>query len=92
MTLAHLNIGTRARITKIVGADYQPEHGGFAREELERRLLEAGFLEGETVEILHHGPIGRDPIAVQVGDMVIALRRNEAEAIFVIMEEQGSEQ
>jgi ferrous iron transport protein A len=51
--------------------------------ELERRLIELGFVEGATVEILHEGPIGRDPIAVRVNDTTIALRRREAMAILV---------
>jgi ferrous iron transport protein A len=51
--------------------------------ELERRLIELGFVEGATVEILHEGPIGRDPIAVRVNNTTIALRRREAMAILV---------
>ena len=52
-------------------------------EELERRLLEIGFVEGAEVEILHEGFIGKDPIAVRVDDMSVALRRREANAIMV---------
>jgi ferrous iron transport protein A len=51
--------------------------------ELERLLLEIGFVEGARVEILHEGPFGRDPIAVRVDDMRVALRRREAAAIFL---------
>jgi len=54
-----------------------------AAAELERRLLELGFVEGATVEILHEGPLGRDPIAVRINDTTIALRRREAMAIIV---------
>ena len=54
-----------------------------ANAELERRLLEIGFVEGARVEILHEGPIGRDPIAVRLDDMRVALRRREADAIVV---------
>ena len=50
---------------------------------IERRLLELGFVEGATVEILHEGPVGGDPIAVRVNDCTIALRRREAMAIIV---------
>ena len=57
---------------------------GVTAVELERRLLELGFVEGATVEVLHEGPIGRDPIAVRVNDTTIALRRREAMAILVI--------
>jgi ferrous iron transport protein A len=37
-----------------------------------------GFVEGARVEILHEGFIGRDPIAVKLDDMRVALRRREA--------------
>ena len=51
--------------------------------ELESRLIELGFVEGARVEILHEGIIGRDPIAVRVENVTIALRRREAMAIIV---------
>ena len=51
--------------------------------ELERRLLELGFVEGASVEVLHVGPVRHDPIAVRVNDCTIALRRREAMAIMV---------
>lgn len=51
--------------------------------EMERRLVEMGFVEGARVELLHSGPVGRDPIAVRVGDMTVALRRCDANAILV---------
>jgi ferrous iron transport protein A len=57
---------------------------GLSAMELERRLLELGFVEGAEVEVLHEGPLGRDPIAVRVNDNTIALRRREAMAILVI--------
>src|SRR5919112_729711 len=57
---------------------------GLSAMELERRLLELGFVEGAAVGVLHEGPMGRDPIAVRVNDNTIALRRREAMAILVI--------
>jgi ferrous iron transport protein A len=57
---------------------------GLSAIELERRLLELGFVEGAEVEVLHEGPLGGDPIAVRVNDNTIALRRREAMAILVI--------
>lgn len=54
-----------------------------AAAELERRLLEIGFVEGAAVEILHEGWIRRDPIVVRLDDMRVALRRREADAILV---------
>ncbi len=54
-----------------------------AKDELESRLIELGFVEGARVEILHEGIVGRDPIAVRVDNVTIALRRREAMAIIV---------
>jgi len=51
--------------------------------ELESRLIELGFVEGARVEILHEGIVGRDPIAVRVDNVTIAVRRREAMAIIV---------
>jgi ferrous iron transport protein A len=56
------------------------------REELERRLLEIGFVEGARIEVLHEGFIGRDPIAVRLDDMRVALRRREAQGVLVRLE------
>ena len=53
------------------------------REELERRLLEIGFVEGARIELLHEGFLGRDPIAVRLDDMRVALRRREAQGVLV---------
>jgi ferrous iron transport protein A len=53
------------------------------RPELEQQLLEMGFTEGARVEILHEGAVARDPIAVRVNNVTIALRRREAMAIVV---------
>ena len=46
-------------------------------------MIELGFVEGASVEILHEGLFGRDPIAVRVNDNTVALRRREAMAIVV---------
>jgi ferrous iron transport protein A len=51
--------------------------------ELESRLIELGFVEGAQVEVLHEGVIGRDPIAVRVDNITIAVRRREAMAVIV---------
>jgi len=56
------------------------------RQELERRLLEIGFVEGARVELLHEGFIGRDPIAVRLDDMRVALRRREAQGVLIVLD------
>ena len=73
--------GFRGRIHTVDASD----HGhALPAEELERRLLELGFTEGASVEVLHEGFFGRDPIAVRVNDATVALRRREAMAILVV--------
>lgn len=51
--------------------------------ELERRLLEMGFVEGARVNLLHEGPFGRDPICIRLDDMRVALRRRDARGVMV---------
>ena len=50
---------------------------------LERRLIELGFVSGERVEILAEVRPGRDPFVVRVGDTTLALRRREAETVWI---------
>lgn len=47
------------------------------------RLRHFGFDEGVRIEALHLGPFGRDPLAVRVGRMTVAIRRAHARAIRV---------
>ncbi len=47
------------------------------------RLLEIGFLPGETVRVIAHGFPRHDPLAVRVGHTTFALRRHEAALIQV---------
>ncbi|MET0220751.1 MAG: FeoA family protein [Tardiphaga sp.] len=63
----------------------QPDIPGAAEtpHDLEQHLLEMGFTEGAQVEILHQGAIQRDPIAVRVDNITIAIRRREAMAVVV---------
>jgi ferrous iron transport protein A len=48
-----------------------------------RRLRNLGFDEGVEVEALHGAPFGKDPLAVRVGRMIVAMRRIQARAIQV---------
>jgi ferrous iron transport protein A len=52
--------------------------------ELESRLIELGFVEGAKVEVLHEGIIGRDPIAIRIENVTVAVRRREAMAVVVV--------
>lgn len=74
--LDQLMLGTRARIFSI---DWD------ALDESEAcRLRHFGFDEDVAIEPLHLGPFGRDPIAVRVGRMTVAIRRRHARAIRVL--------
>lgn len=47
------------------------------------RLLEIGFLPGESVRVIAHGFPGHDPLAVRVGHTTFALRSHEAALVQV---------
>jgi len=49
--------------------------------ELEIRLREIGFAEGDSVETLHVGLFNKNPISVRLNGAIIALRRQDASAI-----------
>ena len=76
-------MGFRGRIEAL---SVEQAGAGLPEPELERRLIELGFVEGADVELLHQGLFGRDPIAVRVAHATIALRRREAMAILVGVE------
>jgi ferrous iron transport protein A len=81
LALGTARVGFRGRILAL---DMTRAHGaGLPAAELERRLLELGFVEGADVELIHQGFFGGDPIAVRVAAATIALRRREAMAIMV---------
>jgi ferrous iron transport protein A len=68
----------RIRAVRVEGDDH-----GLSAAELERRLIELGFVEGARVEILHQGLFGGDPIAVRINEATVALRRRAAASILV---------
>jgi len=57
--------------------------GDEAQSTVSRRLLELGFVPGESFEVLEEIWPGGDPIAVRLGSTTFALRRREASAIMV---------
>lgn len=73
----------RGFVGKIIRLDALVTSSSLSPQELEQRLVEMGFVEGARVEILHEGTIRRDPIAVRVDSITIALRRSEAMAVIV---------
>jgi ferrous iron transport protein A len=52
------------------------------------RLLEIGFLPGESVRVIAHGYPGHDPLAVRVGHTTFALRSHEAALVQVSVKSQ----
>ena len=48
-----------------------------------KRLRELGFVNGEPVRIVARGPIGGDPLLVQIGFTRFALRRAEAQRVHI---------
>ena len=76
MTLDAFDGGKSARITAVDWSALAEDEG--------KRLKALGVDEGAEVSILHRGVFGgRDPIALRLGAMTIALRRSHALAITV---------
>ena len=75
ISLDQLAIGSRASIASI---DWN-----LLEESEACRLRHFGFDEGVVVEPLHLGPFGRDPLAIRVGRMTVAIRRSHARAVRV---------
>ena len=76
MTLDHLPLGVRARITAVDWSLLVTEEA--------QRLQALGVDEGATVSVAHRGIFsGKDPIALTIGRMTVALRRAHAQAIEV---------
>ncbi len=86
MRLGELPLGTRA---EIVALDERPVKTTLHEGELERRLIEMGFVEGARVEVLHQGFPRRDPVAIRVSEHTVALRRAEANAVIVCLLQRG---
>ena len=71
-----LEVGRLARIATIDWDSLDTAEGN--------RLRHFGFDDGVAVEVLHLGPFGRDPIAIRVGRMTVAIRRAHARAVRVV--------
>ncbi|MGB7196140.1 FeoA family protein [Collimonas pratensis] len=48
-----------------------------------QRLRELGFVNGEAVSVVARGPVGADPLMIQIGFTRFALRRAEAHRVHV---------
>jgi ferrous iron transport protein A len=74
--LDQLLVGTKARVLSVQWDSLDEAEAN--------RLRHFGFDEGVAVEPLHLGPFGRDPIAIRVGRMTVAIRRKHARAVQVV--------
>jgi ferrous iron transport protein A len=81
VSLAHLRKGSRG-VVMTVRQDEQCI-GDEAQSTVGRRLLELGFVPGESVEVIAEVWPGHDPIAVRIGASTFAVRRREAASILV---------
>jgi len=73
MKLNELPFGRIARVSGIDSATI----------ELEAKLREVGFAEGDEVEMLNHGPFRGRTLSVRLNRSIIALRGSEAALIEV---------
>ena len=80
MLLSDLKTGESAVIVKVLG------HGGFRR-----RILEMGFVRGQSVEAVLNAPL-RDPIKYGLMGYEVSLRRSEAAMVEVITLEEARAQ
>ena len=79
-----LGLARRGYCGVIHHLDADEVNSALSAQELESRLIELGFVEGARVEVLHEGIVGRDPIAVRIENVTIAVRRREAMAVVVV--------
>lgn len=77
MLLSQLPLGQPAVVTCLTRTSADMDDA------LLRRLGDLGFIEGEPLQLLRRGPGGREPLAVQVGETLFALRLLEAQCIEV---------
>ena len=79
MGLDQLAVNQPARVVDLASSEGEDES-------LLLRLMEIGFLPGESVRVVATGFPGPDPLAVRVGSATFALRRYEASRVLVALE------
>ena len=80
MTLSELPLHTSAVVDSV-----QDLH---ANDAIARRLRELGFVKGEEVRLVARGPVGGEPLLVQVGFTRFALRISEARRVVIDLASQ----
>ena len=84
-TAATIGLDRLARHVPARVVDLQPNADADSQDVV-LRLMEIGFLPGESVQIIAAGFPGSDPLAVRVGQATFALRRHEASLVQVSVE------
>ncbi|UKK68905.1 ferrous iron transport protein B [Prevotella communis] len=79
MKLSELKNGEQGVIVKVLG------HGGFRK-----RIIEMGFIKGQTVEVLQNAPL-QDPVKYRIMGYEVSLRRQEAEQVVVVSVSEAHE-
>jgi ferrous iron transport protein A len=77
--LSSIEVGQTVTIRKVRTGVAEPGGG-----DIGLRLLELGFVEGESLRVVAHGYPGREPLAVRIGNTTFALRRFEADYVLVV--------
>ena len=57
--------------------------GTHAADPIAQRLRDLGFVDGEPVRVAAVGPMGGDPVLIQIGFTRFALRKAEANRVIV---------
>ena len=70
-------------LQKGVAAVVEQVHDAHAADPIARRLRDLGFVPGEPLRVVAHGPWGADPMLVQIGSTRFALRRSEASRVII---------
>ena len=84
MPLSRIDVGQTVTIREVRTGVSEVEGG-----DIGLRLLELGFVEGESLRVVAHGYPGREPLAVRIGNTTFALRRFEADHVLVTMAAQS---
>lgn len=72
-----------SELPRYATAIVQQVEAAYDDDPIARRLADLGFVPGETVRLTAAGPVGADPVLVQIGFTRFALRRSEAARVIV---------
>lgn len=73
MLLSELALGQMASVVSVEDA--------YPSDAIAQRLRDLGFVSGESIKIRALGPLGAEPILVNIASSQFALRKNEASRV-----------